>query len=76
MISNNLKLFRMKNNLSQSKLAEQVNVSRVTINSIEKGKSIPHIDVALRIASVFKKNVEEIFFIQPVKNNQKNSDTT
>lgn len=47
--------------MSQQELAERVGVTRMTIYSIEKGKYVPSTVLALKIAGVFGKAVEEIF---------------
>jgi len=39
-------------------------VSRQTINAIESNKYVPSTILALKIAKVFKKNVEEIFQLE------------
>jgi putative transcriptional regulator len=55
---------RAKLNLTQAALADKVNVSRQTINSIEMGKFIPSSLLVLKIASIFKLRVEEIFSLE------------
>ena len=47
--------------MSQQELAERVGVTRMTVYSIEKGKYVPSAVLALKIAKVFGKTVEEIF---------------
>lgn len=47
--------------MSQQELADRVGVTRMTIYSIEKGKYVPSAALALKIARVFGKAVEEIF---------------
>lgn len=66
MISNKLKILRAKHNISQSDLAKRISVSRATIVSIENGKSIPGLDIALKLSYVFQINVNEIFFANAV----------
>ena len=46
---------------SQAELAGRVNVSRQTINQIERGKHDPSLSLAFKIARLFGKSVEEIF---------------
>lgn len=46
---------------SQGELAEQLEVSRQTVNAIETGKYDPSLPLAFRIASLFKKPIEKIF---------------
>jgi putative transcriptional regulator len=47
--------------MSQQELADRVGVTRMTIYSIEKGKYVPSAVLALKIAKVFGKRVEDIF---------------
>jgi putative transcriptional regulator len=63
-IENNLKVWRAKGNITQEQLAKEVGLSRQTINSIERGKFIPTVLSALKIAMFFKTNIEEIFYLQ------------
>jgi putative transcriptional regulator len=61
---NNLHVLRAERRLSQDDLAKQLNVSRQTINAIEREKYDPSLPLALKIAKVFEKKVEEIFFLE------------
>jgi putative transcriptional regulator len=61
-VRNDLKSLRTEHDWTQADLAERVNVSRQTINAIEKGKFDPSLPIAFRIARVFGKTIEEIFF--------------
>jgi len=63
-MKNNMRVERAIKNITQAELAEQVGVSRQTINSIESNKYIPSTLLALRIARVFGKPVEEIFSLE------------
>lgn len=63
-MTNSLKVERAKWNYTQAFLAEQVGVSRQTINSIEIGKYVPSTLLALKIARIFKTSVDEIFFLE------------
>jgi len=47
--------------LSQGELAKELGVSRQTINSIETGKYIPSLPLALALARFFEATVEEMF---------------
>jgi putative transcriptional regulator len=58
---NKLKEFREKNEMTQEKLAERGGVTRQTIISIESGKYVPSLELALRFAKVFNCKVEEMF---------------
>ena len=46
-------------------LADVVGVSRQTINAIETGKFVPSTVLALKIAQVFNKSVEQVFQLEP-----------
>src|SRR5690606_5147030 len=61
-MKNRLKDLRNERNWTQSDLAEQVGVSRQTINAIEKGKFDPSLPLAFRLARLFNLTIEEIFF--------------
>ncbi len=47
--------------MTQQKLAEKAGATRQTIHHIEKGKYSPSLDLAFRIANVFKVSLEEVF---------------
>ncbi len=60
---NKLREFRNKARLSQEKLAEKVSVTRQTIISIENGRYVPSLELALKFAKHFKCKVEDLFGI-------------
>lgn len=62
-IKNNLPLLRAANQrMTQQQLADELGVSRNTINSIENGKYLPSLELALNIAQYFNTSVESVFF--------------
>lgn len=63
-MKNTIKVERAKHNLTQGDLAEKVQVSRQTINSIELGKYVPSTLLSLKIARVFNTTVDEIFSLE------------
>ncbi len=63
-MKNNLKVERAVHNLTQAKLAKMIGVSRQTINAMELNKYVPSTVLALKIAKIFKKHVNEIFFLE------------
>jgi putative transcriptional regulator len=68
-ISNNIRTLRFfHNEMTQKALAEKVGVTRQTIIAIEQGKYSPSLDLAFRIAHVFKVPLEEIFSYDPKEN--------
>lgn len=71
-LENNLRKLRFEHaEMSQQTLADLIGVTRMTIYSIEKGKYIPSTVLALKIARVFGKTVEEIFSLSEDDNTQK-----
>ena len=60
-IRNRLRELRARFNMSQEELAKRVGVTRQTIIAIEKGKYLPSLRLAFRIARVFGMKIEDIF---------------
>ncbi len=63
-MKNNIKVQRAIKGLTQEDLAKAVSVSRQTINAMEANKYVPSTVLALKIAGVFSKPVEEIFILE------------
>lgn len=63
-MKNKIKIERAIHSLTQEELAQKVHVSRQTIHAIEAGKYVPSTVLALRMARLFKKPVEEIFSLE------------
>ncbi|HCK85295.1 MAG TPA: transcriptional regulator [Hyphomonadaceae bacterium] len=59
---NRLKVLRAERNWSQADLAEQLDVSRQSVNAIETGKYDPSLPLAFKIAALFGMPIEHIFF--------------
>ncbi len=60
-MKNNLKVWRAKNDLTQEELAKEVGVTRQTINSIERGKYDPSLELAFKLAKFFDCKIEDVF---------------
>lgn len=65
-MKNNLRVQRAIKNITQAELADLIQVSRQTINTIESGKYVPSTVLALKMAKVFDKPVEEIFELEEI----------
>ncbi len=63
-MKNKIKIERAIKNLTQEELANKVSVSRQTINAMEANKYVPSTVLALKIAKVFNKSVEDIFSLE------------
>lgn len=62
-MKNKIKIERAVHDLTQADLAEKIGVSRQTINAMEKNKYVPSTVLALKIARLFNKKVEDIFLL-------------
>ena len=60
-MKNRIKILRAEHDLTQAELAKRLNVSRQTINAIEKGKFDPSLPLAFKLSHLFEKTIEEIF---------------
>ena len=60
-MNNRLKDLRGERGWSQQALAEKLDVSRQTINALEKGRYDPSLPLAFRIGRLFELKIEEIF---------------
>ena len=58
---NKLRETRERLGLTQEKLAEQVGVSRQTVISIEGGRYVPSLELALKLSKFFGCKVEDLF---------------
>ncbi|MBS1519895.1 MAG: helix-turn-helix transcriptional regulator [Bacteroidetes bacterium] len=63
-MKNTIRIERAIKDMTQADLAEAVSVSRQTINTIESNKYVPSTVLALKIAKVFNKPLEEIFILE------------
>jgi putative transcriptional regulator len=63
-MQNTIKVERAIKNLTQADLAGKIGVSRQTINAIESNKYVPSTILALKMAKLFDKRVEDIFKLE------------
>ena len=61
-----IKELRDERKLKQQELADLVGVSRQTIYFLEKGSYNPSLTLSLKIAEIFDKTIEEIFYFEPI----------
>jgi putative transcriptional regulator len=62
-VHNDIRQRRALESLSQADLAAALGVSRQTINSIETGRYLPSLPLAIALARYFHSPVEEIFHV-------------
>jgi putative transcriptional regulator len=61
-ITNNIRRLRFdRGEMTQEELARRAGCTRQTIIALEQGKYVPSIELAFRIARVFRVNVEDVF---------------
>jgi putative transcriptional regulator len=64
-MESDLKVWRAKADVTQGELAEAVDVSRQTINAIERGRYDPSLELAFELAAYFDCAIEDIFTYDP-----------
>ena len=62
-MKNRIRVARAEVRMTQQQLADAIGVSRQAINAIESGKFVPSTVLALKMAQIFEKPVEEIFML-------------
>lgn len=62
-MKNNIRVERAILRMTQQQLAEKIGVTRQTINAIEAGKYVPSTVLALKMAAVFGKSVNDVFIL-------------
>lgn len=60
-MKNRIRVTRAEVRMTQQRLADEAGVSRQTINAIESGRFVPSTVLALKIARIFSRPVEELF---------------
>ena len=63
-IKNRVKELREERGMTQAELADAVGVSRQSVNSIERGRYVPSLPLALMFARVFEVNTDDIFSLE------------
>jgi putative transcriptional regulator len=64
-MTNGVRQLRESRGLSQGQLAQELRVSRQTVNAIETGRYLPSLPLAFAIARLFGRPIEEIFHDDP-----------
>ncbi len=60
-MKNTIKIQRVTHDMTQEDLANQLQVSRQTINAIENNKYFPSLELGLKLAKIFNCSVEDLF---------------
>ncbi len=65
-VVNNVRQARVSLKMTQDELAEKINATRQTVIAIEKGNYTPSVLLALKIADIIGKKVEELFSYEKI----------
>ena len=60
-MENSLKVWRAKRDVTRGELADELDVSRQTINAIERGRYDPSLELAFELAAFFDCAIEDVF---------------
>lgn len=60
-ISNRVHVFRAERRMTQQQLADAIDVTRATINALERGHYNPSLELAFKLALYFKTDIHSIF---------------
>jgi putative transcriptional regulator len=63
-LRNRLKDIRLQRQFTQESLADTVGVTRQTVISIEKGKFVPSVKLALQLAQALRISLEDLFWLE------------
>ena len=70
-LGENLRRFRLRHDMSQAEVAEQIPVTVTYYSDIERGRKMPALDVLLSIANVLDVTLDELFMDEiPMDNNR------
>jgi transcriptional regulator with XRE-family HTH domain len=70
-IGKNIKDLRIKSNLTQEELAEELFVTRQTISNYENGKSRPDVDMIVRIAELLNVDANTVIYGIPLEQDKR-----
>ncbi|MFS0780372.1 helix-turn-helix transcriptional regulator [Bacillus sp. 1P06AnD] len=63
-VINHIKKLRQERGITQIKLAEDLQITRQTVNAIEKHKYNPSLELALKLIHYFDVPIEELFYLE------------
>ena len=66
-VINHIREIRLKKGITQVKLAEDLQITRQTVNAIEKNKYNPSLELALKLMEYFDVPIEELFYLDKTK---------
>lgn len=69
-VINRIREIRLERGITQVKMAEDLKITRQTINAVEKHKYNPSLELALKMIKYFNVPIEEIFYLEKKEGNE------
>jgi putative transcriptional regulator len=63
-VVNHIREIRLKNGITQVKMAQDLKITRQTVNAIEKNKYNPSLELALKLIRYFNVPIDEMFYLE------------
>ncbi|GAY78858.1 helix-turn-helix transcriptional regulator [Sporolactobacillus inulinus] len=63
-VVNHIRELRLKNGITQIRMAQDLKITRQTVNAIEKNKYNPSLELALKLIRYFNVPIEELFYLE------------
>ncbi|BBN97796.1 helix-turn-helix transcriptional regulator [Sporolactobacillus terrae] len=63
-VVNHIRELRLKNGITQIRMAQDLKITRQTVNAIEKNKYNPSLELALKLIKYFNVPIEELFYLE------------
>ncbi len=63
-LKSRIREWRKSKNLTQTELAEKVEITRQSLSAIENEKTIPSLKVSLKLSKIFMTEVNELFTLK------------
>lgn len=63
-VINHIREMRLARGITQVKMAEDLQITRQTINAVEKNKYNPSLELALKMIAYFDVPIEELFYLE------------
>ena len=67
-VASRVRQYREKRGLTQQELAQRSGVSRQSVISIEKGRYVPSLVLALKLSEIFECTTDDLFWLEEIAN--------
>lgn len=69
-VVNHIREIRLARGITQVQMAEDLQITRQTINAVEKNKYNPSLELALKMIAYFNVPIEELFYLETKEGNK------